>query len=66
MAHQKTVLFISHRLANVTCADSIYAFENGEIKESGSHEELLGHDGPYRRLWTLQKQLEEVGKEKQQ
>ena len=38
MAHQKTVLFISHRLANVTCADSIYAFENGEIKESGSHE----------------------------
>lgn len=66
MAHQKTVLFISHRLANVTCADSIYAFENGEIKESGSHEELLGHNGPYRRLWTLQKQLEEVGKEKQQ
>lgn len=66
MAHQKTVLFISHRLANVTCADSIYAFENGEIKESGSYEELLGHDGPYRRLWTLQKQLEEVGKEKQQ
>ena len=66
MAHQKTVLFISHRLANVTCADSIYAFENGEIKESGSHEELLGHDGPYRRLWTPQKQLEEVGKEKQQ
>lgn len=66
MAHQKTVLFISHRLANVTCADSIYAFENGEIKESGSHEELLGHDGSYRRLWTLQKQLEEVGKEKQQ
>lgn len=66
MAHQKTVLFISHRLANVTCADSIYAFENGEIKECGSHEELLGHNGPYRRLWTLQKQLEEVGKEKQQ
>ena len=66
MAHQKTVLFISHRLANVTCADNIYAFENGEIKESGSHEELLGHDGPYRRLCTLQKQLEEVGKEKQQ
>lgn len=66
MAHQKTVLFISHRLANVTCADSIYAFENGEIKESGTHEELLGHNGPYRRLWTLQKQLEEVGKEKQQ
>lgn len=66
MAHQKTVLFISHRLANVTCADNIYAFENGEIKESGTHEELLGHNGPYRRLWTLQKQLEEVGKEKQQ
>lgn len=66
MAHQKTVLFISHRLANVTCADRIYTFEDGQVKECGTHDELLRQDGAYHRLWTLQKQLEEVGKEKQQ
>lgn len=63
MAHKKTVLFISHRLANVTCADRIYALENGRVCESGTHEQLLQKDGPYRRLWTLQKELEEVGME---
>ena len=38
LAKTKTVLFISHRLANVTASDCIYMMENGMISESGTHE----------------------------
>ncbi len=64
MARKKTVLLISHRLANVTGADRIYAIENGCVAQSGTHEQLLRQDGPYRRLWESQKQLENFGKER--
>lgn len=41
LAKTKTILFISHRLANVVASDQIYMLENGQITESGTHGELM-------------------------
>lgn len=62
LASRKTVILISHRLANATGADRIYALENGSIKERGSHSELLEGNGLYAKLWNAQQELENVGK----
>ena len=63
LAKHKTVLLISHRLANVIQSDNIYVLENGRIAESGSHTELLQNHGLYERLWNAQQSLENYGKE---
>ncbi len=60
---KKTVILISHRLANVTGSDCIYVMENGSVAESGTHEELLAQNGVYRSLWNAQQSLENFGKE---
>ena len=62
LAKKKSVLLISHRLANITKADMIYAMEQGEIKEYGTHEELLRKNGLYQKMWTTQQRLELYGK----
>lgn len=62
LAKKKSVLLISHRLANITKADIIYAMEQGEIKECGTHEELLRKNGLYQKMWTTQQRLELYGK----
>ena len=49
LAKKKSVLLISHRLANITKADIIYAMEQGEVKECGTHEELLRKNGLYQK-----------------
>lgn len=54
LAKTKTILLISHRLANVVQADNIYVLENGCVAESGSHKELLNHHGLYERPWDAQ------------
>lgn len=62
LAKKKSVLLISHRLANITKADMIYAMEQGEVKECGTHEELLRKNGLYQKMWTTQQRLERYGK----
>lgn len=63
LAKTKTVILISHRLANVTGADNIYVLESGNVAECGTHEELLGRHGVYEKLWNAQQELESFGKE---
>ena len=62
LAHKKTVVLISHRLANVSGADQIYVMKNGKIEESGSHQELLKIKGTYAKLWQAQENLEQYGR----
>lgn len=64
LAKSKTVILVSHRLANVVGADHIYVLDHGIVAESGSHEELLAHHGLYERLWSAQQPLEQFGKER--
>lgn len=64
MKGKKTVLLISHRLANVTAADKIYVLEQGKIAEQGNHETLITQKGSYAKLWNTQQKLEDYRKEK--
>ena len=59
LSSDKSVIVISHRLANVVPADNIYYMEDGEIKESGSHNELMSAEKGYARLYNTQKTLEQ-------
>ena len=63
LAKQKTVILISHRLANVVQADNIYVMDSGNVVEKGNHTELLQHHGLYERLWNAQQELENYGKD---
>lgn len=58
LAKTKTVLMISHRLAAVKNADMIYAFEEGKLVGSGTHEQLCGTCESYMTMWNRQQQLE--------
>mgnify|MGYP004545443859 FL=1 len=63
LAGKKTVILISHRLANVVDSDCIYVLEGGRVAQQGTHAALLARPGAYSRLYTAQKQLETLGKE---
>ena len=63
LAGHKTVILISHRLANVTESDNIYVMDGGNVAESGSHEQLLARGGIYAKLWNTQQSLENFGKD---
>lgn len=63
LAKEKTVILISHRLANVTDADRIYVIDGGNITESSTHSVLLSKNGDYARLWNAQQSLENYGKD---
>ena len=58
LSNSKSVIVISHRLANVVPSDLIYYMEAGEVKESGTHKELMDKQGGYAKLYTAQKVLE--------
>ena len=62
LAKTKTVILISHRLANVVAADRIYVLDQGSIAESGDHDTLLGRNGAYAKLWNAQQELENYTK----
>lgn len=60
LAKHKGVLMISHRLANVVSSDKIFVLEKGQLKEEGTHEELLTTHGIYSTLWETQQSLENM------
>lgn len=53
-AADKTVIFISHRLSTTRMADRIYMFADGELSETGSHEELMELGGKYAEMFNMQ------------
>lgn len=59
LSKTKSVVIISHRLANIVLSDMIYFMDYGEIKEQGTHSELLKNNGEYALLYKKQKELEE-------
>ena len=63
LAREKTVLLISHRLANVVASDRIYVLDQGRVTQAGTHDQLLAQGGSYAKLWTAQQSLEHYGKE---
>ena len=63
LAKEKTVLLISHRLANVVSSDTIYFLKDGKITEFGKHDELIKLNGDYATIYNSQIALENYGKE---
>lgn len=61
LAKTKTVILISHRLANVVKADRILVLKDGEIVEEGTHGQLVAEDGYYNRIYQTQTELEKYG-----
>jgi ATP-binding cassette subfamily B protein len=50
----RTSIVIAHRLSTIRSADTILVFHHGEIRERGTHEELMQQDGLYRKLYEIQ------------
>ena len=63
LAETKTVILISHRLANCVRSDAIYTMESGSVVEHGTHAELLEENSLYAKLRNAQQRLENLGKE---
>jgi ATP-binding cassette, subfamily B, multidrug efflux pump len=59
MANRTTVI-ISHRVSSAKLADKIIVLDDGEIKEQGTHDELMAQNGLYRELYDKQLQTEEA------
>ena len=62
LAKTKTVILISHRLANVVGANNIYVLDRGSIAEQGTHDDLLKKNAAYAQLWNAQQELENYTK----
>lgn len=66
LAKKKTVIVISHRLANVKDADTIFLLKGGRIAESGNHEKLMNQKQHYFNLYSSQQKLEKYGREEEE
>lgn len=51
LSEGKTVIMIAHRLSTITDVDRIYVLKEGQIVESGKHDQLRGIDGAYAHMW---------------
>ena len=60
LAENKTVIVISHRLANVTNAKNIYVMNKGILVESGTHDELMKNESCYYDMVNKQNELEMI------
>lgn len=54
LARQRTVILVTHRLASVSFVDHLVVVDEGQVKQQGSHTELLEQPGLYQRLWQMQ------------
>ncbi|KIX91270.1 multidrug ABC transporter ATP-binding protein [Staphylococcus microti] len=54
LSHDRTTLIVAHRLSTITHADRIVVIENGQVVESGTHQELMQQQGAYQRLYNIQ------------
>ena len=59
LSGKKTVILISHRLANVVGSDRIYLLQKGTVTEEGTHRELMDKGGAYAKLYSYQTELEQ-------
>jgi ATP-binding cassette subfamily B protein len=57
LSNNNTTLVIAHRLSTVIDADKIIVLDNGQVKEEGSHSELLDKNGLYAEMWQRQQEL---------
>ena len=60
LKHEKTIVMISHRLANAVNADQIYVLQSGHLAESGDHASLMAENGIYVEMFNQQKNLENI------
>ncbi|MCG7345762.1 ABC transporter ATP-binding protein/permease [Sporosarcina sp. ACRSL] len=54
LASDRTTLIVAHRLSTITHADKIFVIDHGELKEAGSHDELMAQQGIYYNLFQVQ------------
>ncbi|MDA7579661.1 ATP-binding cassette domain-containing protein, partial [Alphaproteobacteria bacterium] len=57
LSNNNTTLVIAHRLSTVIDADKIIVLDNGQVKEEGSHSDLLDKNGLYAEMWQRQQEL---------
>ncbi|EGY33374.1 ABC transporter ATP-binding protein [Aggregatibacter actinomycetemcomitans serotype e str. SC1083] len=60
LKHSKTIVMISHRLANAVNADQIYVLQSSRLAESGDHASLMEENGIYAEMFNQQKNLENI------